>query len=399
MNLLSGRRVLVTGATGFIGGRVVEHLVRVQRAQVRALVRDFTKAPRIARFAIEMVPGDIRSATAVDRAVSGCDTIFHCAYGNVDEDDSRRTVTVQGTETLLEAANRHHVRRVVHVSTYAVYGFPPSGEIDEKAPRHYTGLGYGDSKIDAEELALEYCKRGLSVAVVQPTIVYGPYATTWIIKPLEQLATGRIILVNGGSGLCNAVYIDDVVAAMMEAAILDSAHGETFLISGPEPITWAQFFARLARLIRPSGTISMNPDQARAHFQRTVRAGLLTESLRVLRHETARRESFLRARLSAHQLGRAAVKMAEVLSFFPKPGQAAGQQEAAIHPVFPDKIPSFVSTARVRIDKAVRVLGYWPAYDFEIGMRTTEAWAHWANLIPNDPGSGPTRPLGFDRLE
>src|SRR4051794_3341526 len=119
---LEGRTVLVTGATGFIGGRLVEHLIRTEGAHVRALVRNFSKAARLARFAVEMVPGDLLAPDAVERAVAGCDTIFHCAYPNGGDEATRRAVTARGVELLFDAATRHRVRRVVHTSTISVYG-------------------------------------------------------------------------------------------------------------------------------------------------------------------------------------------------------------------------------------------------------------------------------------
>ncbi len=78
---LSGKQVLVTGATGFIGGRLVEKLVLEQHANVRVLVRDFSHASRIARFDLEMMRGDITDSSAVTEATKGCEVIFHCAYG------------------------------------------------------------------------------------------------------------------------------------------------------------------------------------------------------------------------------------------------------------------------------------------------------------------------------
>lgn len=381
MSALEARRVLVTGATGFIGGRLVEQLVRVERANVRALVRNFARAPRLARFAVEMMPGDLTSPDDVDRAVAGCDTIFHCAYGNVGDDGARRAVTVAGTERLLAAALRHRVRRLVHVSTFSVYGDPLGGDLVETAPRKRTGAAYGDSKIDAEALALAYCDRGLSVSVVQPTIVYGPYATTWIVKPLEQFATGRIVLINGGNGACNAVYVDDVVAAMVRAAAIDAAHGETFLISGGDEITWAQFFARLGQLVPSADTVSMTPDQAREHYRRSAEPGVVSQAFGVLRREIGRRDAAVRAQLSSTPIGRAAIAGAEMMTLLPRPDTSAPSTPAApIHPVLPGKIAMFASTARVRIEKAARLLGYRPAYDFARGMDVTEAWARWANL-------------------
>ncbi len=205
MTRLQGRTVLVTGATGFIGGRLVEHLIRTEGARVRALVRNFANASRLARFAVDMAPGDLLSADAVERAVAGCDVVFHCAYGNDGDEATRKQVTVDGTAMVLEAARRQNVRRFVHTSTFSVYGDSPSGDLTEESPRKYTGATYGDSKIDAEKLALAYCEKGLSVAVVQPTIVYGPFGSTWTAKPIEELSTGRVILINGGAGTCNAV--------------------------------------------------------------------------------------------------------------------------------------------------------------------------------------------------
>jgi nucleoside-diphosphate-sugar epimerase len=167
---------------------------------------------------------------------------------------------------------------------------------------------------------------------------------------------------------------------MVRAAEAEAAHGEVFLVSGAQTITWAQFFGRLARLIPSSGTVSMTPEEARAHFDRCTSAGVVCDALRVLRRETSRREATVRARLSPSGLGRVALKAAEALSLLSRPDAAPEGDAAPIHPLFPVKIPMFASTARVRIEKAVRLLGYRPAYDFERGMALTEAWARWANL-------------------
>jgi nucleoside-diphosphate-sugar epimerase len=376
----------VTGATGFIGGRLVEHLIRTEGANVRALVRNFANAPRLARFAVEMVPGDLLSPEALDRAVAGCDVVFHCAYGNGGNESTRKNVTVRGTELLLEAALRHHVRRFVHTSTFSVYGDPPSGDLSEDAPRKYTGATYGDSKIDAEKLALGYCAKGLSVSVVQPTIVYGPFASTWISKPIEQLSTGRVILVNGGSGTCNAVYVDDVVAAMLRAAVVEAAHNEAFLISGGDSLTWSAFFERLASLVPGSRFAPMSAAEANAYFTAAnVRHGLVSETIRVLRREVEKREPVLRERLSSGLAGRLALKAAETATILPGPAARRTTENAGsdppIHPLPPPKVAMFASTAHARIEKAARVLGYRPAFDFGRGMAATEAWARWANLV------------------
>jgi nucleoside-diphosphate-sugar epimerase len=379
---LRGVRVLVTGATGFIGGRLVERLVREEGASVRALVRNFANAPRIARFAIEMVPGDLLSPVALDRAVARCDVVFHCAYGALGPDAERRVVNVQGTESVLAAALAHHCRRVVHVSTMSVYGDPASGDIDETAPRKYTGSAYGDSKIDAENAALGYCDKGLSVAVVQPTIVYGPWALTWTIKPLQQLQTGRVILVNDGTGTCNPVYIDDVVTAMIAAAGSAEAHKQAFLISGNEPVTWRAFFERYQRMLPASATVAMTAEQARAHFEASEPKGFVSETVRVLRREVRKREALIRERLSPTRPGRIALTAAEGVSLLSRPGTApAAVEELPVPPLAPSKVPMFAAQARFRSDKATALLGYHPAFDLDRGMAMTEAWARWGRAI------------------
>jgi len=81
---------------------------------------------------------------------------------------------------------------------------------------------------------------------VQPTIVYGPFSKPWTNAPAENLIYGTVILPDRGEGLCNAVYIDDLVDGMMQAATHPGAIGERFIMSGPEPVTWGDFFEAFA---------------------------------------------------------------------------------------------------------------------------------------------------------
>ncbi|MGH9142214.1 MAG: NAD-dependent epimerase/dehydratase family protein [Vicinamibacterales bacterium] len=385
---LSDTTVLVTGATGFIGGRLAERLVVEHGARVRALVRNFGRAARLARFPIELIQGDLCSPESIDRATAGCHYVFHCAYGSDGQDDARRVVNAQGTRNVLDAALRHRVRRVVHTSTVTVYGNTPDGPLDETAPRVKTGFAYGDSKIEAEEAALGYVGRGLSVAVVQPTVVYGPFGTTFTIKPLQLLKSGRVILVNGGDGLANLVYVDDVVSGMFAAAVHEAAHGESFILSGPSPTTWRTFYAALEAMLGRSATISMTPEAALEHFHHAAGdgAGLAGQLLKALRHPGVKR------RIAATREGRLAIRAFHLLPAGLRarisgpgvtlPGAASTvSTEPQIHPLHPSKIAFMTSKTHARIDKAQRVLGFTPQFDFPRGIDLTAAWAEWANLL------------------
>jgi nucleoside-diphosphate-sugar epimerase len=383
---LAGRRVLVTGGSGFIGGRLVARLASECGARVRVLVRSYGSAARIARFPIEMVRGDVTVAEDVDRAATGCDLLFHCAYGKDGNDSERRRATLAGVANVVAAARHHGASRVVHTSTVAVYGDLSASQLDETAPRQRTGDTYGDSKVEAEHAALDAWRSGgVPVSVIQPTIVYGPFGFTFTVNPLQQLQTGRIILVNGGTGCCNAVYVDDVVTALVLAAVKSEAVGEAFLISGPAPTTWSEFYGSFERMLGVSGTVSMSVEQSLAYYRAAHRRsrGLVIEVLRVLA------EPENRQRLASTRAGSWLARHAKPLlrpharDSLKAQTNGNGPRKAAdtIHPIRPARIKLFAAPTVVRTDKAADLLGYHPAFDLGAGMALTRAWAQWANLL------------------
>lgn len=385
-------RVLVTGASGFIGGRLVERLVLHRRADVRVLVRNPASAARLARFPLDFRLGDVTSTADLDKAVQGCDLVFHCAYGTTGSQKRRAWVNRVGTERTLEAAHRVGVKRVVYLSTLMVYGQTADGDLDEAAPRRRFGNAYSDSKLDAEKIALQYSSSGrVPVTVLQPTAVYGPYGGVWTVQPLATLKSGRMILINGGDGLANAVYVDDLVSAMLLAAENDAAVGGAFLISGPEAVTWRELYGRFARMLGDGErTVSMTVDEALAYYKRHQKetSHFHQEFLRTFKQDRGFRDRLMATRELKALRELASSMLPEGLQDRIKGKMSGGGGQPAvpekglpIHPLTPQMIGFFAAKTRVRIDKARRLLGYEPAFSLERGMELTEQWARWANLL------------------
>jgi nucleoside-diphosphate-sugar epimerase len=378
----------VTGATGFIGGHLVEALTG-HGCRVRTLVRNFTHAPRIARFPVEMVAGDITDRAAVARAASGCDIVIHAAMGTAGESAARRAATVQGTEAVLEASRAARVDRVVHISTISVYGLTPDGDLTESTPRCVLPDDYSRDKAEAERLAMHFHRaHGLPVSVIQPTVVYGPFAQSWTVDPLTSLREERVVLPAEGRGLCNAVYVDDVTDAIVRAAWVPGAVGERFLVSASEPCTWGEFYGAYGRMLGEGAELlPLNEQEFRRLRRREKVQGVARDFARVLYHPGVNRRA-QHSTLLRLPLGLARRVLPRSVR---QPTPTAGVSHPRVMQVREVQKPLSItdiqrfrwmaSRVRVRVDKARDVLGYNPRFDLHAGMGRTRLWAEWANLI------------------
>jgi nucleoside-diphosphate-sugar epimerase len=223
----SGRRILVTGATGAIGPRVVEALHR-RGCQIRTLALD-RPTPGLLPAGVEMRVGSITDAAAVDAAMEGIEAVIHLAallHINDPPPDARPTferINVEGTATVVKAASRVGVRRIVFFSTINVYGDSHGRFLTEDSPPHPTTF-YAETKLRAERIVLEAISRdgGRLGTVLRMGAIYGARIKGNYRRLVELLARHRFIPVGGGRNRRTLVYDRDVG----EAAALAIHHPE-----------------------------------------------------------------------------------------------------------------------------------------------------------------------------
>ncbi|MCS0600847.1 NAD-dependent epimerase/dehydratase family protein [Streptomyces sp. LP11] len=283
MNDFAGRRIVVTGASGFIGARVVERLVLDTGAEVRALVRGYGRAARLSvlpqeRLTFQTV--DLDDPRSLRKALHGGDLVVHCAFGSQGEVADRWRTTVEGTANLLAAAKLAGADRLVHLSTVDVYDTTGLTRFDETAPplpENADDREYEQQKAAAERLVLAAHGDGPETVVLQPGVVYGPWGGQWTVAQLTRPAEEfEELAVTGAGGACNAVYVDDVVDAVLAALAEPAAAGRKFLVGGPDEPGWGEFFDRLREirgLTAPAGTAARGavPDWEQALYASPAR--------------------------------------------------------------------------------------------------------------------------------
>ncbi|MFP4446235.1 MAG: NAD-dependent epimerase/dehydratase family protein [Desulfosudaceae bacterium] len=251
--------VLVTGATGFIGSRVVHHLRRAGRS-VKALVLPGETVPHTWGEAVEIIRGSIDDPAAVAAAAAGSGTIIHLAAIVSDWGDESLywRLTVEGSRLLFEQAVQNDSRLVL-ASSIVVYGDNiRKGACAEKTPYGKTFGPYSRTKQAQEKLAWEfYRERGLRLTVVRPANVYGPGSGPWLHDIVDVLSTGAPGLISGGTGNAGLVYVDNVAEILIRAGAASKAVGRVYNACDGLEVTWHRYFSDLAEMIGagPPGSV------------------------------------------------------------------------------------------------------------------------------------------------
>jgi nucleoside-diphosphate-sugar epimerase len=243
--------VLVTGATGFTGGHLAQHLA-ARGDEVRALVRPRSRAKfdasPLPKAGIVAMEGDLGDAAAVRRAAEDVEVVYHIAatYREAGQPDAAyRAINVDGTRHVLEAARAAGARRVVHCSTGGVHGHIAHPPANEDAPFN-PGDVYQDTKLEAEQAAREFGRTtGFDVVIARPIGIYGP-GDTRFLKMFRGLARGNFPMIGSGQVFYHLTFIDDLVEGFRLCGTVPAASGRTYLLAGPRYTTLEQLVRMVA---------------------------------------------------------------------------------------------------------------------------------------------------------
>jgi dihydroflavonol-4-reductase len=246
----AGGITLVTGANGFVGCHVIRALLE-RGVHVRALVRPNADRRALEGLDCELAFGDLRDREAIERAVKGCEYVYHVAADYrlwVIDEAPMYDANVQGTRNVISAAHAAHVRRIIHTSTVGALGIGVDGTGREETPVTIDSMvgAYKRSKFIAEQEAMKAARTGIPVVIVNPSTPIGPHD----YKPTP---TGRIIVdflnrrmpAYVDTGL-NLVGVEDCARGHLLAAE-HGRIGEKYILGG-ENLTLKDFLLRLSRL-------------------------------------------------------------------------------------------------------------------------------------------------------
>ena len=242
-------KVLVTGATGFLGSHLASALA-ARGDTVRALSRGIVGESRRQEANIEIVRGDLKDKDSLREAIAGVDVVCHAAAAMRGSWREHAETTIQGTKWMLKLSQEAGVKRFIHISSITIYRTwdrESKALIDETCPwdPYPERLGpYAYSKVEAEKHAFRYLWQGLPVVVIRPGIIYGPGGR--VMHPnVGYFVTKKLFLLVGGGDIpLPLTYVDNTVDGILLAMSNDRAIGQVYNLVDDATITQREFLDR-----------------------------------------------------------------------------------------------------------------------------------------------------------
>jgi len=251
---MSTGSILVTGATGMVGGLFAQRAVE-QGYRVRALVRAASRSPRLEKLGVEQFPGDLAEPASLPPAVEGMDYVVHTAahVGDWGPAEKYRAINVFALEHLLNAAERGgRLKRWIQISSLGVYPARDHFGTDETVAPDIQGLdGYTRTKAEAEVLLRQHMtEHKLPAVILRPGFIYGAGDRHVVPRLIQKLRTGKLKIIGDGQKLLNNTYAGNLVDAIFLAIEKDAALGEIFNVRDERLVTRAEFIGAIADYLK-----------------------------------------------------------------------------------------------------------------------------------------------------
>jgi nucleoside-diphosphate-sugar epimerase len=241
--------VLITGASGFLGGRVAQ-MLHERGEEVVILARSASDLRHLSATPVRIIRGDLSNRAALEEAVRNVTEIFHCAACSTDWAPKRTYLeaNVEGTQNLIAVAQRApRLRRFLHVSTTDIYGYPEIPCMEEHSFVD-AGLPYNQTKGRAEAAVWKaHQEHGVPITIIRPATIYGPRGKDFTREIATLLRQRLMAYVDAGAAPGGFTYVDCVAQAMLDAAASTHTIGQAYNISGGTGATWEQYTSLFAK--------------------------------------------------------------------------------------------------------------------------------------------------------
>ena len=258
-------KVLVTGATGFFGQRIVKRLIE-NGYPVRALVRKRSNLGALNQLGVEIASGDLADASSILAAVDGVDAVVHAAAGTSGTSTDSETATIQGTRNVIAACKAHQVKKLIYISScnvYEVAGYAENQVVTEDAQLERFPLRrghYTSAKLQAENLVNEAMERDeYAVVVLRPGTIYGPGAEVY--TKIMGVSIGRRVFVVFGNGDSELplVNVENAADAVVDCIGNGAADNQVFNVVDQDVVTKKTYMNRVIKPMYPKATVIYFP--------------------------------------------------------------------------------------------------------------------------------------------